>query len=87
MAQAGGRVQQVVAHFDRKQLPRLVRKSLILHHQRAGKHVMQAAFAVCESNHDETDAEKHGRKDLGKKPPCGAPKANLIAGFIYYFEA
>jgi len=60
---------------------------LVLHHHRARQHVVEAAFAVCESNHDETDAEKHGRQYLGKKPPCSATKANLIASFIYYFKA
>jgi hypothetical protein len=48
---------------------------------------MQAGFAFSKSNHDEADTHKHGREDLGKKPPCSAAKADPIAGLIYYFKA
>jgi hypothetical protein len=50
-----------MAKFAERQLPRPFHKSLILHDQGAGEHVMQTAFAVGKANHDEADTEKHGR--------------------------
>jgi len=63
------------------------RKSLILHYQRAGEHVMQASFFVREANHNEADTEKHRRQDLGKEPYRGTAKANSVTGFIHDFKA
>lgn len=62
-------------------------KSLILHYQRAGEHVMQAPFFIREANYDEADTEKHRRQDFGEEPSCGAAKANSVTGFIHDFEA
>jgi hypothetical protein len=48
---------------------------------------MQSGFALGKTDHEETNAEKHGRQYLGKEPSCSATKANPIAGFIHYFKA
>jgi hypothetical protein len=62
------------------------KEQLILHNHSGGQHVMQATFTLGKTNHNEPNAEKHGREYLGKKPSCSATKTDPVTGFIYYFK-
>src|SRR5471032_1442523 len=46
--------------------------------QGAGDDVVQAALAVRESDHDETDAQDDGRDELGEETPCRMQKRQPV---------
>lgn len=64
----------------------LLLESLVTHYQSAANHVMQAALAIRECNHDETNAHDPLGEYFGEKPARGSRKRNPVTQVVGNFQ-